>query len=170
MVYGVIAIVFGIIALVHPSRTLTALVWAFGVLSLAEGIVSLLSLFIGDADERFLPRWVITLYGLVSIGFGLLAISRPQAIIGAFLLLLAAWLVIAGLYRIVYAFRAGKLGDGGWVTALTGLLAIAFGITFLVFPATGLLTLTFWIAIGALLYGILQVASGLYARSRIAHA
>ena len=75
LLYGIVAIVFGLAALIWQSQTLLALIMGFGILSLADGVVSLLSIFRKDVA---LPNWVLALYGLLSIGFGVWAVMRPE--------------------------------------------------------------------------------------------
>ena len=53
LLYGVLALVFGVATLLWPGRSVLALVLAFGVLSLADGIVSLLSIFRKDIALHF---------------------------------------------------------------------------------------------------------------------
>lgn len=154
LLYGVLALLFGLATLVWPGRSVLALVLTFGVLSLADGVVSLLSIFRKDIA---LPNWLLILYALVSIGFGVLAITQPAQMAEALLWLLALWLIIAGAARIIFAIQVRKLINGEWLLVLSGLLAIALGVLFLVRPGIGLLTIAAWIAIGALIYGVLQI-------------
>ena len=103
---------------------------------------------------------------MVSIGFGLAAVVWPMEMATAMLWLIALWLVVAGIARIVFAIQVRKLINGEWLLALSGALALALGILFLVRPEIGLLAVMVWIAIGALLYGVLQVAVALRLRAR----
>ena len=48
LLYGIAAIVFGLAALFMPSQTLRLLLMGFGLLSLVDGVVSLLSMFRKD--------------------------------------------------------------------------------------------------------------------------
>lgn len=163
LLYGVVALVFGIATLVWPGRSVLALVLTFGVLSLADGLVSLLSIFRKDIA---LPNWLLLLYALVSIGFGLLAITQPAEMASAMLWLLAIWLIIAGAARIIFSIQVRKLINGEWLLVLSGLLAILLGVLFLVRPGIGLLTIALWIAVGALLYGVLQIVVALRLKGR----
>src|SRR6478609_5210652 len=40
LVYGILGVIFGLFALARPLVAATAIVWAIGVLALAEGVVS----------------------------------------------------------------------------------------------------------------------------------
>lgn len=157
VIYGVISVLFGLSALIWPESTIIALAWAFGIMALAEGITSLFALF---HRQVAISRGWLVLYALASIVFGLLAIMHPLAVVNVLLLFIAAWLIVAGIYRIVFAIRVRKEIKGEWMIALSGVLAILLGVMFFAYPLAGLLTLTIWIGAAALVYGVLQLVAG----------
>ena len=82
--------------------------------------------------------------------------------------LLAIWLVVAGIARIVFAVQMRRLVEGNWLLALSGILALLLGLLFIARPNIGVATLAVWLGIGALLYGALQVALAFSMRRRLA--
>ena len=165
LLYGLFAIGFGLFALFQPQSTVWVLIMAFGLLALADGVVSLLSVFRKDVA---LPNWLLLLYAAASIGFGLLAIFQAQMVATVLVWLLAIWLVVAGIARIVFAVQMRRLVEGNWLLALSGILALLLGLLFIARPNIGVATLAVWLGIGALLYGALQVALAFYMRRRLA--
>ena len=159
--YGVISILFGIGALIWPLTTALALAWAFGVMALAEGVLSLLALF--DKNTPISKGW-LALYALASIAFGIVAVIFPGAVAGVLLLFLAAWLVVGGIYRIMFAVRVRKQIQGEWWIGLSGLLSIVLGVLFFAYPAAGLVSVTVWIGAFVLIYGVFQVMAALKLR------
>ena len=157
VLYGAIAVLFGIFAFVWPAKTAVAMAWAFGVMALAEGILSVFALF---RREVSVSRGWLALYALTSIVFGLLAVIHPVATAGILLLFVAAWLIVAGVYRIVLAIRIRKEITGEWMIALSGVLAIILGVMFVASPAAGLITVALWMGLGAIVYGVLQIIAG----------
>lgn len=157
VVFGLIGIAFGLLTLAKPFQALVAMAWAFGILALADGIASVLALF----DKRVaIPKLWLLFYAAASIAFGLIAVSNPKATAGILFLMLAIWLIIAGVFRIIFAIRVRKEIVGEWLIALSGVLAIVLGVLFLRNPAIGLFTTAIWIGAGALAYGVLQVFAG----------
>ena len=154
MLYGIAAIGFGLAALFMPNQTLRILLMGFGVLSLIDGVVSLMSMFRKDVA---LPSWVLAVYGLISIGFGLWVLMSPEQFGTVFLWLLAAWLILAGFARFLFAVMIRKVVEGEWLLALSGLLAVALGIWFFINPNVGVVAIALWLGIGALIYGALQI-------------
>lgn len=161
LLYGLLGVLFGLIAVTRPVAAATALAWALGVMALAEGLVSLLALF--DKQVTISKGW-LALYAVVSILFGLLTVFNPVATAGILLMFLAAWLIVAGVYRIVFAIRVRKEIRGEWLIALSGLLAIALGVLYVLNPVSGLAVTTIWIGAAAIVYGVLQIIAAFKVR------
>lgn len=161
LIFGLIAVGFGLVALFMPFATAVAMAWTLGVMALAEGVISLFALFRKDHE---IPKGWLALYAIASIAFGLLAIFNPAATAAVLVLLLAAWLIVAGIFRIVLAIRIRKQIRGEWLLVLSGALAIVLGGLFVLWPAAGLVAATVWIGFAALFYGVLQIFAGLRLR------
>ena len=165
LLYGLMAIVFGLFALFQPQATMRVVMLAVGLLALGDGLVSLLTVF---RKGTALPAWLLLVYAAISIGFGLLLLFQTQAVATFVIWLLAAWLIVAGLARIVFAVQMRRLVEGNWLLALSGILALLLVLMFIARPNIGVATLAVWLGIGALLYGALQVALAFYMRRRLA--
>jgi len=161
VIFGVIGILFGIYAFVHPLGSALALTWAFGVMALADGFTTIVALF--NKSVQIYKIW-LGLYAVVSIAFGLLAVIHPIAVAGALLLLLGIWLIVAGVFRIVFAIQVRKEIDNEWMIGLSGALAIILGLLILAYPVAGLLTVMLWIGAAVLVYGVFQIMAGLRLR------
>ena len=121
-------------------------------------VASLLAMF----DKRVaIPKPWLLLYAVASIAFGIIAVGNPKATAGILFLMLAFWLIVAGVFRIIFAIRVRKEIVGEWLIALSGVLAIVLGIAFLRNPAIGLFTTAIWIGAGALVYGVFHVIAGM---------
>ena len=163
LLYGLMAIVFGLFALFQPQATMRVVMLAVGLLALGDGLVSLLTVF---RKGTALPAWLLLVYAAISIGFGLLLLFQTQAVATFVIWLLAAWLIVAGLARIVFAVQMRQVIDGKWLLWLSGLVAIALGVWFLFNTNVGGVAIAWWLGIGALVYGVLQVAVAFYLRKK----
>jgi len=162
LLFGLLAIVFGVLTVMSPVRTAALLAMWLGVMALVEGVVVLVAAFSGSAPVS--RRWAV-FYALVSIAFGVLALINPLATASVLLLFLAAWLVVGGIYRIIFAIRVRKQIRGEWMLVLSGLLAVALGVMFALNPLSGLIVTSLWIGALALVYGVLQVIAAFRLRS-----
>ena len=161
LLYGLMAIVFGLFALFQPQATMRVVMLAVGLLALGDGLVSLLTVF---RKGTALPAWLLLVYAAISIGFGLLLLFQTQAVATFVIWLLLAWLIVAGLARIVFALQMRQVIDGKWLLWLSGLVAIALGVWFFFNTQVGAVAIAWWLGIGALVYGVLQVAVAFYFR------
>ena len=162
LLFGLLAVVFGVLAVMAPVRTAAVLAWWLGIMAVVEGVVVLISAFKGSAPVS--RGWAV-FYALVSIAFGVLAVINPLATASVLLLFLAAWLVVGGIYRIVFAIRVRKQISGEWMLILSGLLAVALGVMFALNPIAGLAVTPLWIGVLALIYGVLQIIAAFRLRS-----
>ncbi len=154
LLYGLVALVFGAVAILQPLAAATALAWAIGVMAVVEGVISLVALFGGNSG---VSRGWLAVYALASLVFGVLAVINPLATASVLVLLLAVWLIVAGIHRIVFAVRVRRHIQGEWLLILSGVLAIVLGALLVANPLAGVAFTTLWIGIGSLIYGVLQV-------------
>ena len=92
---GAVAVVFGIVAMVWPQSTATALAFLWGVWALADGFGSLLQAF-QPADSRS-SRWLLVPMGLLAVVAGLVAVTSPAMTAVALTWVLGIWLLLRGL-------------------------------------------------------------------------
>ena len=150
---GLLAILFGVLALIWPEITILSLVILFGVFVLLEGI---LNLVIGIASSGTNQRWWLALLeGLVGVGIALLTFFWPNVTAVALLYFIAAWALISGVMEIFTAIRVRKMIDNEWAMILNGILSIVFGILLFVFPGESAISLIWLIGIFAIVIGIL---------------
>lgn len=154
LLYGIVAIIFGVMAITSPVSAAAALAWGMGIVALVEGVISLLALF--DKTVAISKGW-LALYAVSSLLFGVLAIANPIATASVLVFLLAAWLIVGGIFRIVFAIQVRKEIEGEWLLILGGVLAIVLGVMFAMNPLAGIVVTTLWIGVGALIYGAVQV-------------
>ncbi|MGE8217697.1 MAG: HdeD family acid-resistance protein [Stenotrophomonas maltophilia] len=154
LLYGLVALVFGAVAILQPLAAATALAWAIGVMAIVEGVISLVALVGGNSG---VSRGWLAVYALASLVFGVLAVINPLATASVLVLLLAVWLIVAGIHRIVFAVRVRRHIQGEWLLILSGVLAIVLGALLVANPLAGVAVTTLWIGIGSLIYGVLQV-------------
>lgn len=154
LLFGLLAILFGVLTLFAPIATAAVLVLWMGALAIVEGVVALAAAIGGSAP---ISRGWAVFYALLSIGFGILAMLDPLGMASALMLVLAAWLLVAGVYRIVFALRVRREIEGEWLLILSGALAVLLGVLFAINPLSGLVVTSLWIGATVLVYGVLQV-------------
>jgi uncharacterized membrane protein HdeD (DUF308 family) len=160
---GVVAILFGITALLLPGITLAILVALLGAYMFVDGIIAFISAvrFRHESD-----RWVpLVLEGLLGIVIGLVTFFWPGITALAWAFTIAFWAIVTGVLELIIAFR---LHAGLWTDllfGLTGVASIVLGIVFVVAPLAGLLAWVWVIGVYAIVFGILFIATAVRLRT-----
>ena len=75
-------------------------------------------------------------------------------------MLVSAWSIVTGIFRIAAAIRLRREIQGEWLLILNGLLSVAFGVVIALFPGAGLVTLVWLVGMYAIIFGVILVALG----------
>jgi uncharacterized membrane protein HdeD (DUF308 family) len=161
---GVIAILFGLAALLRPDIALQALILLFGAYALVDGVFAIVGVFGGTRGGT--PRWLLLLEGVVSILAGIIAFIFPGLTAIALLYLVAAWAVVTGLAEIATAIRLRQEIRGEWALILGGILSVLFGLLLAVLPGVGILSLIWLIGAYAVAFGVLLLITAFRVRGR----
>ena len=154
-VRGVLAIVFGVLALIWPDSTKLALVLLFGAFAFVDGIFAVTT---SIAARGYLERWwAILLEGIAGIVIGVLTFFWPNITALVLLYFIAAWAVTTGIFEIVAAIEFRHVISGEWVMILAGLLSVLLGILLFVFPSAGMVSVVWLIGIYAIAAGIISM-------------
>ncbi len=161
---GVIAILFGVLALVWPGLTLLALAVLFAAYALLTGVV----LVVGSVKSRKSNEdwWLPLMVGLVSLGAGVVATIHPGLTAMVLVLVVGANALITGVLDIATAIRLRKTIRNEGLLILNGVASIVFGVLVFLFPDAGALALVWLISFYATLSGILLLAFAFRLRAK----
>jgi len=161
VVRGIMAVLFGILALTVPGVTLIVLVLLFGGYALADGVVSLAVAFTSGQHSGLAGP---LLEGLLGIGAGVLTFVYPGLTAISLLVLIAAWAILTGIAEIYAAIALRREITGEWRLGLAGVLSLVFGVVLLRDPAVGAVTVVWLIGIYAIVFGVTLFALGIHLR------
>jgi uncharacterized membrane protein HdeD (DUF308 family) len=161
---GVIAILFGLAALLRPDIALGALILLFGAYALVDGAFAIVGVFGGTRAGT--PRWLLLLEGVVSILAGLIAFIFPGLTAIALLYLVAAWAIVTGIAEIATAIRLRQEIRGEWALIIGGILSVLFGLLLAVLPGVGILSLIWLIGAYAVVFGVLLLIAAFQVRGQ----
>lgn len=163
LVRGILLIVFGLMMLSWPGRSLLVLIQVMGAYWLVGGVFDLVEGIVGRPERSRL--WMI-LGGVLSMIAGFLVMGHP-VISG---LMASTFLVyfmgIAALAVGITQILAGREGKRSLGSLILGILTVIFGVIVLLNPlvtqAVIILVLPFW----ALTAGVLGIVTSLILRGR----
>lgn len=162
IIRGIVAILFGLLAVILPGLTLTALIFLFGAYAVVDGVFAIAAAAMGGGMAN---RWVLLLEGIVSIIAGVVAFVWPGLTALALLYVIAFWAILTGVLEIIAAVRLRHEIANEWVLGIAGVASILFGLIAIVFPRAGALSIIWIIGVYAILFGVLLIALGLRIRS-----
>ncbi len=151
---GVLAIVFGVLAVIWPDITLLALVTLYGAYALVDGGFGIAAAIFGGDATRGNRLWLV-LGGILGITAGVATFVWPAITALTLLYLIAAWAIVTGAFGILAAVQLRKTMRGEWAMIGSGILSILFGVLLIIWPASGALAVTWLIGVYALLFGVL---------------
>jgi uncharacterized membrane protein HdeD (DUF308 family) len=153
---GVIAILFGILAVAVPSITLVVLIAFFGAFVLVDGVIAVYLAIRGRENNR---NWGWLLgEGIAGILIGILTFRWPGVTALVLLAFIAAWAIITGIMEIFEAIELRRVINNEWLLILSGAFSVIFGLVLLIFPGTGALAIVLLIGFYAIIYGLLLLA------------
>jgi uncharacterized membrane protein HdeD (DUF308 family) len=159
---AVVAILFGILAIISPAFALLFLVYLFAAYVLIDGIFSVVvALQERTAYSRW---WILLLGGIAGIILGAVTFIWPGVTSLVLFYLVAAWAVVTGLFEVIAAFSVRAAGVE-WLLVLGGVLSIIIGIIFFLHPVASILTIVWLLGVFALVYGLILIVRAIQFRS-----
>jgi uncharacterized membrane protein HdeD (DUF308 family) len=159
---GVLAILFGVIALARPRSTALALVILFAMWVFIDAICA----FVAAARRgRAGMRWGWFLFeGIVSLAAGVVALTYPGITVLVLTIVVAVRAIVLGVLGLGAAI-AGTGAPSRWLQAITGVVSLAFGFLLLWQPLIGALALVWSLGAYAIIVGIMTLAYGWHAHA-----
>jgi uncharacterized membrane protein HdeD (DUF308 family) len=156
---GLVALLFGVLAIAWPGITLAALVIVWGAYALADGLLALIAAW--RVRDQGRPFWSLLIVGLLGIAAGVVTFLWPAITALSLLMIIAVWAVAMGVFQIAAAIRLRKVIQGEWLLGLSGLASVIFGVVVIARPGAGALAVIWLIGSYAIFFGVLLIALGL---------
>ena len=147
---GVLAIIFGLFAILFTGPTMLSLVLVFSAYMLVDGAFAIAAAI---RAARANERWgLLVLEGIADIAAGIIAFLWPDITVLAFVLVIAAWAIVSGglMWAAAYQLRRDH---GRWWLVVGGVISVIYGALLVVAPLIGAIVLTWWIGAYALVFG-----------------
>ena len=157
---GIALMILGFIAGGSAIFTTVASLYLFGWLLVIGGVMEIAY---GVWRKTWSGFFIDLLVGVLYAVVGFMVIANPQATAVALTLLIAMFLIVVGIFRIVAALSA-RYPNWGWL-ALHGVVSLALGILIWQgWPATGLWVIGLFIGIELIVNGAALMMLGIAAK------
>ncbi len=156
-IFGVIAILLGLLAILTPAVVGTSVLVFLGVIVLAAGIVRMVWSFGSGSVGKGLLMFAL---GLLTFLCGVGLIANPLFASGFLTVVLAVYFFLDGLAEIVAAFK--QKGRQGWVWMLLGgvVSILLAALIWKQFPLSGVWAIGVLLGIKLFFIGIIMVTGG----------
>ena len=161
ILYGVLAIIVGIIAIAWPGVTILALVILFAVYAFIAAGLQAMRAFSSRSAGPVLGHLLLA---LVDLAAGVIALVWPKPTALVLVIVVAAWALVGGFFEVFAAFQSGETAGTRALFILGGLVSILFGVLLFARPGVGAVTLALLFGLFALIYGVSQITMGVELR------
>ena len=163
---GIFAVIFGLIALGYPGKTILLLVQIMGIFWFINGIFIVIAAIFGRIYA--VKWWVLLLRGLLDILIGAVVLSHPlisaKVTVGLLVYIFAFVALAAGIMEIVMAIRARKEIEHKWSVIFGGVFSCLFGLLLLSRPLMSAAVLMIIIGGVAVIFGVSWIVFALNLR------
>ena len=153
ILFGIISIIGGVLALVWPGVTILALIILLGIDILFWGI-----LLVVNAFRTGQGRVLAVIFGVLALIAGTALFLQPMRNLPALLIVLSVFWVVGGLIESIESVV--ERGPGwGW-ELISGLLSIAAGIVAIVWPGITLFVIAIVAGVWMIMIGLMRLIAG----------
>ncbi len=158
---GIALAVLGAIAIFYQGSSTIASIIALGAVMIAAGIVQLALMFQAHGAGHVI---LYLLLGALDLVIGFVLIQHPAVGALAVTLVLSAYFIVGGIYRVIYALWL-QLPQYGWV-AFSGIVMAALGLMLWAqWPISATWFLGFAVGINFVIIGVSWIALAIRVRS-----
>ena len=163
---GSIAVIFGMLALLWPEITLSALIALFGAYAFADGCVVLVI----AVGARGVPGFgSLLLEGAIRVGAALVVfVAFPVMSDVSLAILIGSWAILSGVAEITAAVTLRGELSGEWPLPTAGVLSVGLGLLMMLRADTGAVALAWLIGLYGIVVGCALIALAMRLR-QVAH-
>jgi uncharacterized membrane protein HdeD (DUF308 family) len=148
---GVLAVILGLCAMVWPQQTIGVLIKVLGVYFLIDGVIGAIWFYRSGELRSALIQAIVG----VSIGMVLLVWTGVSAKL--FMIFIGFWMILQGVGLFLASRRIEPQSGVRGIMASTAWVMALIGIVFVVWPDTGVVTISWLIGLNAMALGCLLV-------------
>lgn len=162
-VNGIIALLFGILALFIPGETiLTIIIW-FGIVVLVVGIAMLIGIINNIRNK--LPYGTDLLWAIITIVIGGILTFYTQRSIEIFVIIIGLWAILIGAVQLYLMTKLDSSDKSRNTFLINGVLTIIFGVVLFFNPFASAKALLILTGIIAFVIGIVMIILSLKMKS-----
>lgn len=159
IINGIIALIFGLFALLVPQETMKATVFYFGILLILGGIIGIVVISGGFKTREMNPGLLLS--SVLSLVIGLFMLFNVRRSLELIAIILGIWAISVAVFQFIIALRSSSKGFLRKLLYLNSLLSLFFGILLFFNPLESLAVFTVLLGILAIIWGGIMIYSSL---------
>lgn len=161
---GVLAILFGILALFWPGLTVSLLIVLFSVFVLVWGVVGIIVALSTIGSNKF--WWLELIFSVLAVGLGVFMLRNPEDTATVFVLMIGLTFLVRGIIDVLQGlFDGERASDNRIFSVIAGVIGILAGIVTLLYPVSAGVAVVWVVGLYAILYGALVIGFSLRAQN-----
>jgi uncharacterized membrane protein HdeD (DUF308 family) len=165
--FGVVSILFGILALFWPGMTVALFILMFGVFILVWGIMGIIISISSISTDKF--WWLELIFSVLAIGLAVWLLRNPVDAAKIWIFLVGLSFLVRGIVDILEGlFDRERTGGNRVLAVVLGALGIIAGIIVFNYPVSSGIVVLWVIGLYAILYGALLIAFSFRAKAELA--
>lgn len=154
---GVLAILFGVLALFWPGLTVALLIVLFSVFLLVWGIVGIIVSLTTIGSNKF--WWLELIFSVLALGLGVYMLRNPVSAAAIFVFFIGLTFLVRGVIDLLEGlFDRERVGESRVFAVIAGIIGVIAGIITLLYPVSAGVAVVWVIGLYAVLYGSLSIA------------
>lgn len=155
LIMGIFLVLLGVFTLLRPERTLTGIVFLYGIVAVVTGISDIVFYARAERYSGFGPM-ISLISGILSIMAGIMLLAYPSAGKWIMILLLPIWFIAHCVSRLAHLHLIRVMAGNFYYyfTLVVNIIGIILGCMMIVWPSLSLFSASFLIAFYLILQGI----------------
>lgn len=152
---GVLAIIFGLVALFLPGITLAALGIYFAISIVVGGLMLIIGAFRKEMRKK--RRNLFLVEGIIGILIGIIILLRPELVATVFVTIMGIWALIIGIIFLGTFLRSNLPAYSNTFVLIISIVSLLTGLVIILNPFESTRIIIVLIGIYALIYGMFSI-------------
>ena len=163
---GVVAVLFGILALFWPGLTVSLLIVLFGLFVLIWGVVGIIVGLSTIGTNKF--WWLELIFSVLAVALAVFMLRNPIDTAAVFVILIGVTFLARGIVDVLEGmFATDRSGDARIFGILAGAIGVIAGIVTLLHPVSAGVAVVGVIGLYTVLYGALIIGFAIRAQKEL---
>lgn len=161
IIISILMIILSIILIFNPIKSIETLIILFGIILTIDGIISFVSYFTTDKDNRLFSLDLLT--GIATIVAGILTIMYRNDLINILPVMIGIWIIFNNLIKLQLSINLSTIISSNWICLLIiSILLIILGIVLIVYPFASTVVVTTVVGIIMLISETINLVDSIY--------